>query len=204
MSPAGTGQSSKGAQSLLVLLAALGVVAFLYGITRSAAGDHMGHLPRQPALLVEPGHHRARDRGHDPVDRGALVADREADGAHDGRVSPRLLRVVPDPLLRAPGALFLGRHARTDQGGLAQRAVHVAAHRPRCPAALRGRPRLCARGDRGAPGGWRQPGRHGPAHPAGYHPPDALRGRAVPLGLRPRHVDRSRPGTAASSAATTS
>ena len=35
MSPAGTAQSSKGVQSLLVLLAALGVVAFLYGITRS-------------------------------------------------------------------------------------------------------------------------------------------------------------------------
>jgi len=34
MSPAGTAQSGKGAQSLLVLLAAVGVVAFLYGVTR--------------------------------------------------------------------------------------------------------------------------------------------------------------------------
>ena len=42
MSPAGTAQSSKGAQSLLVLLAALGVVAFLYGITRSQPATTWG------------------------------------------------------------------------------------------------------------------------------------------------------------------
>jgi hypothetical protein len=42
MSPAGTAQSSKGVQSLLVLLAALGVVAFLYGITRSQPATTWG------------------------------------------------------------------------------------------------------------------------------------------------------------------
>lgn len=42
MSPAGTAQSSKGAQSLLVLLAALGIVAFLYGITRSQPATTWG------------------------------------------------------------------------------------------------------------------------------------------------------------------
>ena len=42
MSPAATAQSSKGAQSLLVLLAALGVVAFLYGITRSQPAPTWG------------------------------------------------------------------------------------------------------------------------------------------------------------------
>jgi hypothetical protein len=42
MSPAGTAQSSKGAQSLLVLLAALGVVAFLYGITRAQPATTWG------------------------------------------------------------------------------------------------------------------------------------------------------------------
>ena len=42
MSPAGTAQPSKGAQSLLVLLAALGVVAFLYGITRQEPATTWG------------------------------------------------------------------------------------------------------------------------------------------------------------------
>ena len=42
MSPAGTAQSSKGAQSLLVLLTAVGVVAFLYGITRSQPATTWG------------------------------------------------------------------------------------------------------------------------------------------------------------------
>ena len=42
MSPAGTAHSSKGAQSLRVLLAALGVVAFLYGITRSQPATTWG------------------------------------------------------------------------------------------------------------------------------------------------------------------
>ena len=42
MSPAGTAPSSKGAQSLLVLLAALGVVAFLYGITRAQPATTWG------------------------------------------------------------------------------------------------------------------------------------------------------------------
>jgi hypothetical protein len=42
MSPAGTAQSSKGAQSLLVLLAALGIVAFLYGITRAQPATTWG------------------------------------------------------------------------------------------------------------------------------------------------------------------
>ena len=42
MSPVGTAQSSKGAQSLLVLLAALGAVAFLYGITRSQPATTWG------------------------------------------------------------------------------------------------------------------------------------------------------------------
>jgi hypothetical protein len=42
MSPAGTAQPSKGAQSLLVLLAALGVVAFLYGITRAQPATTWG------------------------------------------------------------------------------------------------------------------------------------------------------------------
>ena len=42
MSPAGTAQSSKGAQSLLILLAALGIVAFLYGITRSQPATTWG------------------------------------------------------------------------------------------------------------------------------------------------------------------
>ena len=42
MSPAGTAQPSKGAQSLLVLLAALGIVAFLYGITRAQPATTWG------------------------------------------------------------------------------------------------------------------------------------------------------------------
>ena len=42
MSPAGTAQASKGVQSLLVLLAALGIVAFLYGITRSQPATTWG------------------------------------------------------------------------------------------------------------------------------------------------------------------
>ena len=40
------------------------------------AAPRVGHLPRQPALLVEPRHHRARHRRHDAADRGALVARR--------------------------------------------------------------------------------------------------------------------------------
>ena len=186
MSPAGTAQSSKGSQSLLVLLAALGVVAFLYGITRSQPattwGIYLVNLLFWSSLAIT----GPAIAGMIQLTEARWSPDREADGAHDGGVPAGLLR-LPGPLLRAPAcsipwvddAAFRSRRPGSTCRSCRCASASVSCCSTGSPSPLRAR---CSRST--------MPAGDSPAALArrnrlGYHPPDALRGHAVPLGLRP-------------------
>ena len=104
-------QSSRGAQSLLVLLAALGVVAFLYGVTRPQPagtwGIYLVNLLFWSSFAIT----GPAIAGDDAAHGGALVADREADGADDGGIPARVVRAVPGAVPRPRVALPVGDDA---------------------------------------------------------------------------------------------
>src|SRR3990172_8075581 len=178
---ASTAQPPQGSQAVLVALAVAGAAAFVYGIMQPqptrAWGMYLVNLLFWSSLAIT---------------GPALAGEGEADRADHGRLPADLVRPLPDPLRRPVGALPVGDDACAGEGGLAQRALHVAPHRSRRGAALLGGASLLPGGVRRAAGRRRQRRGPQPPQPPGHRAPGPLRGGAVALGLRPGDVQIGR------------
>ena len=92
---------SRTAHPLLVLLAVLGIVAFLYGVLQGSAprvwGIYLVNLLFWSSLAITGPALAAMIQ----VTEGAVVAERQADRAHHRGLPARLLRALPRALPRA-------------------------------------------------------------------------------------------------------
>src|SRR5437660_10730577 len=144
-------------------------------------------LPGEPRLLVGSRRDRTGDRGHDADHRGALVAERAAHRADDRRLPADLVPLAAGALYGPDRPLSVGDPADPGEGGLAQRALLLAAD-----VRVRGGPlRRVLRVRAGAPARRDPPGRRAGARapkPGRRHPPDAVARDGLPVGIRPRDV----------------